>query len=337
MVNLYQAVFAVLVALALSAFFDYLSNQTFSLYGFLGYLTLSIIFPQFLFMLPLLFYDLTLTKYNYISILSTVPIIKNIDNLSTEIIIILLIISILEILMKFQTVKENNLINKYIKQRDDLTEVSIQLGKKIREVRDKQDIEVNLATLNERNRIAREIHDNVGHLLSSSIIQIGAVVATTKEESTKESLNTIKKTLDSGMDSIRNSVHDLHDDSIDLSAQLNALVNNFTFCSVNLNYEINSNLQTAMKYAIIAIVKEALANVMKHSKASLVTITLNEHPKLIQLIILDNGKSKSHSINNGMGIENIRQRVYSLNGIARFDNSQGFRIFISFPKFNKED
>ena len=86
-----------------------------------------------------------------------------------------------------------------------------------------------MATLKERNRIARDIHDNVGHLLSRSILQIGAAIIINKNEELNLNLNLIKDTLNEAMNSIRNSVHDLHDDSIDLQIEIQKLINNFSF------------------------------------------------------------------------------------------------------------
>jgi signal transduction histidine kinase len=220
----------------------------------------------------------------------------------------------------------------YINQRDNLTAKSIILENKIVELSEKQNDEINIATLNERNRIAREIHDNVGHLLSSSILQITAVIATTKDENAKQGLELVRSTLNNGMDSIRESVHNLRDNSIDLFVQLKSIVDSFTFCNAVLNYELSSNLNIKAKYAIISIVKEALSNVIKHSNATELSVSIYEHPKLIQFIILDNGTLNNEISNYGMGIESIKQRVSSLNGVLNIDNSSGFRIFISFNK-----
>lgn len=71
-----------------------------------------------------------------------------------------------------------------------------------------------LATLNERNRIAREIHDNVGHLLSRSLLQVGALQVVNRDETVRQGLDTMRDTLSGAMDSIRRSVHDLHDESV---------------------------------------------------------------------------------------------------------------------------
>ncbi|MCD8501227.1 MAG: histidine kinase [Bacillaceae bacterium] len=246
---------------------------------------------------------------------------------------VLLTIAAIVYLLKLREMNEKKLRDDYIIQRDSLTELSISLEEKINELVSKQDVEVNLATLNERNRIAREIHDNVGHLLTSSILQLGAAIALSKEENTVKNLEVVKDTLNEGMNSIRESVHNLHEHSIDLYGEINKLLKNFTFCKTTFNYDITGEIHAKAKYAIIGIVKEALSNVMKHSNGDQVSISLYEHPKLFQLIIYDNGTKKPDPSNvKGMGLESIRQRVASLNGIVNIDHSRGFRIFISFMK-----
>ena len=87
---------------------------------------------------------------------------------------------------------------------------------------------------------------------------------------------------------------------------------------------------------IIAILKEALANVIKHSNATEVKICLFEHPSLFQVIIQDNGRVFKTNP-NGIGLENIRQRVDALKGIVNFETTNGFKIFISFQKNFVED
>lgn len=84
----------------------------------------------------------------------------------------------------------------------------------------KQDYEIHLATLQERNRIAREIHDNVGHMLSRAILQMGALQTIHREEPLHGQLMQINDTLGEAMNSIRESVHDLHNESLDLKQAL---------------------------------------------------------------------------------------------------------------------
>jgi signal transduction histidine kinase len=86
-----------------------------------------------------------------------------------------------------------------------------------------------------------------------------------------------------------------------------------------------------IKYTMLYIIKEALSNVIKHSDASSVKISLKEHPALYQLIVKDNGSEKE-MMEDGIGIKNMRQRVESLGGIANIGYSGGFTVFISIPK-----
>ncbi|HRW35850.1 MAG TPA: sensor histidine kinase, partial [Thermotogota bacterium] len=141
-----------------------------------------------------------------------------------------------------------------------------------------------------------------------------------------------KGTLTTGMNSIRNSVHDLHENSVDLFTQLGKLVTDFAFCPITFDYDVGEIKAIAVTYAIIAIVKEALANIMRHSNASQATLTVREHPGLYQVIIADNGTLKGIDYDKGMGLNNIRVRVESLNGIFNIDCHSGFRLFVSIPK-----
>lgn len=328
-----NVILPIVITVAISGFLEYFNSEILNRYLFFMYCILCCLFPQFTFLLPLIGYDLFRTRQEKLTLLMLIPLALHFKTFSaTENIVLILIISI-GYFMKIKAIQLIKLKDDYINQRDYLTELSFNLENSINELVQKQDAEVNLATLNERNRIAREIHDNVGHLLSSSILQIGAIIAITKETNTKASLEVVKNTLNTGMNSIRCSVHNLHNNSIDLFSELNSLVNEFAFCNASLKYEITGVIPANAKYAIIAIVKEALANVIKHSNCDDVFISLFEHPKLFQLIIYDNGTKKApiHN-NNGMGLESIKKRVASIDGIVNFDNSKGFKIFISFKK-----
>lgn len=320
----------IVITVSVTCFLEYFNNKYLNYIIFITYCILCLFYSQFSYFIPLIAYDLLLSKFQYIGFLGFIVLLNNISYCGYMNVLILTSIFIAEYILKLRSTKADTLKSEYVFQRDSLKEKSINLETKLSELQYRQDEEISIAKLNERNRIAREIHDNVGHLLSSSIIQIGAIIATTTDENTKESLKVVKETLNNGMNSIRNSVHDLRDDSIDLYEQLKKIKDNFKFCQINLDYDVNINLEVKLKYAIINIVKEALSNVIKHSNANNVEIKLYEHPKIIQLIIYDNGNNVTEINSNGMGIEGIKQRVEILNGIVNFNNNDGFRIFVCF-------
>lgn len=237
--------------------------------------------------------------------------------------------------------------------RDDSSEKTSRLRSQNTELLNARDTEIYNAQLSERNRIAREIHDNVGHTLSRAILQMGALLAIHKEEPIHTELEGVRETLDSAMNSIRSSVHDLHDDSIDVKANISdmakALRDKF---NVNMDLDIGNDTPRPVKYAIIGISKECISNIIKHSTNTDVDIKLNEHPSMYQLIIHDysldktsdsgsaneSAKNQNNETNSenfddyGMGLENIRSRVESVNGTLNISNHNGFRVFVSIPR-----
>ncbi len=218
--------------------------------------------------------------------------------------------------------------------RDSMVEREIVLNQKNQQLLEAQHDQVHLATLSERNRIAREIHDNVGHQLSRAILQTGALIAVSKDDNTKALLTSLKGTLDEAMTNIRSSVHDLHDESIDLENSLRTLCTEFTFCPVELHCETGRNIPKDVKYCFITIVKEALNNTARHSNATSCSVYVHEHPGFYQLLVEDNGSTASASKANssGIGLINMEDRVKALGGHITISSTNGFRIFISIPK-----
>lgn len=245
--------------------------------------------------------------------------------------------ALLSTLLEKNTTNYEKLEQNFCHSRDDSEERTLLLAEKNHALLEKQNYEIYNATLKERNRIAREIHDNVGHVLSRSILLIGAVKAVNKDAGTAPLLDNLETSLNSAMNSIRSSVHDLHDEAVNLEHAVQGLVQDFTFCPVMLTYDMSDQVPRNVKYCFISIVKEALANIMKHSNADTVTIVLREHPALYQLCIEDNGTSIHYDplhypTSSGIGLVNMKERVSSLNGEIQISTKKGFRIFITIPK-----
>lgn len=263
------------------------------------------------------------------------------------------------VLLYGRTRRLNELEQKYKRARDDSRELTLMLEKKNQDLLEKQDTEVYLATLKERNRIAREIHDNVGHMLSRSILMVGALKTVNQAENLKVPMEQLDQTLNEAMTNVRQSVHDLHDESVNLKEVMESLAEEFRFCPVQLTYDMGYDIPKEIKYSFIAITKEALNNVMRHSNANKVKILTREHPGLYQLIIEDNGTlderirpngdreeyaekesagktgndwKTENTESSGIGIENMKKRVRMLGGTMQIQKETGFRIFITVPK-----
>ena len=202
---------------------------------------------------------------------------------------------------------------------------------------EKQNAQIYNATLKERNRIAREIHDNVGHMITRSILQVGAIAVINTDERLKAPISDLKSTLDTAMDSMRKSVHDLYDESVDLRQALAKLKPTDSAFAFSLEYDCEDDVSRDVKYAFIAIAKEAVNNAVKHSNGDEIRIIVREHPAFYQLEIMDNGTSAderklSGETGDGIGIKNIKERVAAIGGTMRIKADDGFMIFVTLMK-----
>ena len=220
----------------------------------------------------------------------------------------------------------------YTTLQDSHTEQSLVLRHKNNELLETQSKIAGMAALQERTRIARDIHDNIGHILVRGILLIGVLKTTNKAQELAESIVTIEIILKEAMDTIRKAVHDWKDEAIDLRATVEKLRSS-TVLDVDLQYDVSEQTSAEIKLCFLMVIKEALTNATKHSNATAMGITLQEHPSLYQLLIKDNGYHKeSGKIRHGMGLSNIEERISALGGTCTFERRKGFRIFISIPK-----
>lgn len=240
---------------------------------------------------------------------------------------------------------------------DTAAEHRMDLERRNKILREQQDAEIYAATLRERNRIAREIHDNVGHTLSRCILMTGAIATINTDENLKEPISQLEEQLHQAMTRIRESVHDLHDDSMDLKESAELLIRDFKACDADLECAVSRSVPKEVKYCFLSVLREALTNVARHSNATQVHVRIIEHPAIYQLTIHDNGTMLSPEImqdgrsadnlstidaddrqfyetrsNGGIGLNNMRERVKAMQGSISITAYNGFRIFISIPK-----
>jgi signal transduction histidine kinase len=327
-----RSVTPVLISVIFAAFLSYIENRKAAIALTCTFFLLSAFLPELVFFLPLIIYNTLFSPFQYLNFLALIPLVLFWKDASPSEGITSAVLLLLGFWVCYRTDSLEKMKLERNSLRDNERELSIKLEQQNNELLREQDANIHLATLNERNRIAREIHDSVGHLLSSSLLQVGALLAVSKDENTKSALNSLKDTLNQTMNSIRSSVHNLFDESIDLYEQLRRLTKDFSFCPIELQYNLDTDPGINMKYAIVAIVKEALSNIMRHSNATQAAVSLHEHPAFYQLIIHDNGTVENYDPEHGIGLRDIRGRVNSFHGITTITTKNGFRIFITLPK-----
>lgn len=317
----------------------------------LAIVILSLCISKFAVLLPIVFYDIVKSR-NYpaavISICSIINLLRDAilgDDFAVRHVLFIATLVILSCILSVRTEKSDIRKRQYKELRDNSKEQSDRLRRQNNELLQAKDTEVYNAQLSERNRIAREIHDNVGHMLSRALLQMGALLAIHKEEPVHSELEGVRETLDTAMNNIRSSVHDLHDESIDVESSINQMTEPLREeYNVNVEIDIEDDMPRQVKYAVIGITKECISNIIKHSDNTCVDIHLNQHPSMYQLIVhdYDNGNgvagnkhSTASELNGktaGIGLENIRSRVEMVNGTLNITNDDGWRVFVTIPK-----
>lgn len=328
-------VLAVLAAVSISSLCQASDNRAVTIGAQIFYIILCVIDPLFLFCFPVVLYDI-LEKRRYL-LCGAAAVVFIVNMMSFETVQVIYLAGLVSgtVIIQKRTEELEQVTKKLIVTRDTSTELNMVLSEKNQQLINNQDYEIHLATLKERNRIAREIHDNVGHLLSRSILQAGALGFISDDELRKESLSSLSETLNNAMTTIRRSVHDLHDDSIDLKQTLNEIIGSLNEKGVKVSTELECSeaMTNEAKLCIIGVVKEAVSNIIKHSSCTQVNITLIEHPAFRQLKIHDNGECSEEISHSGIGLLNMRERVERLGGIITFNSGKsGFDIFVSLRK-----
>ena len=185
-----------------------------------------------------------------------------------------------------------------------------------------------LAKLSERNRIAMDIHDNVGHSIAGVLMQLQAAkkVEGVDKYKSNELYEASTKKLASTLEMLREIVHDLKPSNpLDLE-HIKWIVSEFEFCDIDATYTGNFARISAVHLEIITtILKESLTNIIRHSRASSVKLGIESNKKFIRLYIKDNGIG-CDSIMENLGIRSMRTRVENVGGNFSIGNDNGIVI-----------
>ncbi len=184
----------------------------------------------------------------------------------------------------------------------------------------------------ERLRIARNLHDLLGHHLTALILQLEVashVVDDPGRERVEQSLALAKLLLSD----LRTAVSELRDeDAIDLPEAVARLTTDLPNLHIETDFHdapVINDIEVAE--TLLRCIQEALTNVLRHSKAAQCRIVLAEHYNQYFLTVQDDG-GPSHQVKPGNGLTGIRERVSSLGGEAQWDqNREGFRLQVRIP------
>lgn len=200
-----------------------------------------------------------------------------------------------------------------------------------------------LATMQERNRLAREIHDNLGHYLTVVNMQIKAAEAVMDRdpEAARATLDKARQQTEDGLAAIRHSVAALRESPLGnrtLSDAIGALLRDIESLGLLVNYQVAGaarGLSPAQELTLFRAVQETMTNVRRHAEASRVDVLLDySQPEIVRLTVRDNGIGVDMTTHKpGFGLIGLRERTRQLHGhlaIASQPGS-GFTVEMTLP------
>jgi signal transduction histidine kinase len=191
--------------------------------------------------------------------------------------------------------------------------------------------------LEERNTIAQELHDELGHTLSGSTMQLEAalLVLDSDEVKAKDMFRKVIINLRDGTESIRKILKSIKPESASVNiATIKTMASKAREKSgVNVEVIYDNDLVDLTHrqwQSILMNIQEALTNMMKYSKANNCHITFSRLNKMLKVTFIDNGIG-CHVVKKGMGLEGMYERTAELNGQLIVDGSKGFSIIMLYP------
>lgn len=199
-----------------------------------------------------------------------------------------------------------------------------------------------LAAVQERNRIAREIHDSLGHTLTAQNIQLQTAVKLWQHDPEKaySFLQQAQQLAATAMQEVRRSVRTLREDAVEepvLGDAIAHLVHDFqqgTDIAISTAIEGPTVICPPIERTLYRIVQEALTNVRKHAEATQIQIKISTTPEQIKLTVEDNGRGFNSEIHKtGFGLRGMQERVLAMDGSLRLESfpGAGCRIMVQLP------
>ena len=319
-------VFLLLFSMTISLLLDLSGKKEYRMGIYTVFILMCLIDPQYMSYMPLIIYNMSIDLRAYTAI-TFIFIFLHFSPLN-------FITALLSVYLSARTDDYHRLLASTKSTHNALIEHQFHLRSHNEQLEKDSDKNIHIGILTERNRIARELHDSIGHVLSSSILQVEALKIISEDKNMPH-LNLLQDTLSNGMEDIRHSIHNIYSDSLDLKGKIYELSDDFPALKIELIYKLSDDLPYALKFDILSIVKESMTNCAKHSTGTKLVINLLEQPRFYALIIKDNGRqfaSHKNLLTKGMGMAAMKEMADKYGGSFNASFDQGFNIHITLMK-----
>lgn len=184
----------------------------------------------------------------------------------------------------------------------------------------------------ERERIAQDLHDSLGGLLSTVKLQFDSVQSKNEDIKNLKEYQNANKLLDSAVEEVRSISRNLQPGALaelGLVPALKDLINNFDgehYPDIDLQvYDIPEKIDNIVALSVFRVIQELLYNSVKHAQASEILIQVNKENNELVIQFEDDGIGfdMDNLKHKGMGLENIKSRIDFLKGTIVFDSKEG--------------
>jgi two-component system sensor histidine kinase DesK len=189
-----------------------------------------------------------------------------------------------------------------------------------------------LAKVAERERIARDLHDVLGHTLSVVVLKselAGKLMQQNPERAQKE-IGEVEQIARKALADVREAIRGYRSEG--LAAEIDRARRALDAAGVSLTCTTAPpNFRTAEETVVSLVVREAVTNIVRHAQASHCSIVFKQDEKMKWIVVEDNGRGGMRY--EGNGLRGMRERVESLGGRIWFDSQAGTRLTVEIPRY----
>lgn len=193
----------------------------------------------------------------------------------------------------------------------------------------------------ERTRIAKELHDDVGAMLTTTKLYFGQITSDLSPEELESITNKTGGFLNDMINSVRTISQDLRPVVLEKLGLIEAIqslvqtINESRKIKISFNDHTKHTISKSKELNLYRIIQELITNTLKHAEASTIKIELKNEDNSLIVIYEDDGKGldqKNLSHKKGLGLKNIESRLSVLSGSIRFlEKQSGMKVKITCP------
>ncbi len=218
----------------------------------------------------------------------------------------------------------------------DLKTKSRELEDAYRKLREVAQTQQEMAALQERTRIAREMHDTVGHALTGGLLSLeaGERLLGQDGDQAAQRIGQAKENIRKGLTELRRAVHTLGAEESDLVAAMHRLLRDLRGQGISIHEDMPAlpKLSAQKQNVLLRALQEGLTNGLRHGGSTAFVFRLRLENGNVSFLLEDNGRGCG-AVTPGFGLRTMEQRVTAAGGCmaVHSDPGEGFRIEITLP------